>query len=679
MKFFKIFLVVLILILSVNMSANNDPVININFKNLKISDFIKMVAKITHKNILVDKKIKGTINFISVKPIHKSQVYDLLVNILDTKGYSIRDTKMGFLKIIRNSNAARTAPPLMGRHNIPEVQTAIIPVKNINARNILRQVNFLLSRYGKIAISYESNSVIVTDYPANIKAIRNVLYALDKQRDTVVRFVRLYEASAKNVYPKIRQIANALFDRNVKTQKVDVTYDDATNSIILIGNKVNIAKLITKIRKLDKVDNTIDKRMEIIHLQNANCVDVVKILQKLLSDKNFGKISSSKSKKGKVEPLPLIAGKNKPTVTIDPELNALIVFATGSEIEQIKSLVAQLDVERQQVYVVAKIFEISRNKAKQLGMKYGFGGGAITSDGILGLTGSLGGDISAVTSMQSLLGNSFSIPNVKRAFALGVALDLYKNSGIANVVSEPTILCLNNKESSLYAGRTESVLTQENTNANTAGGITKNYTREDIGLTLSVKPRISSDNKVVLDIKTVLEDVLSNKVIGLPTTTKREVKTTSIVKDGETVIIGGLVKSKDGKNVVKVPLLGDIPILGTLFTHNQIQKDKTDLVIMVTPYIVKKSEDLEKIRDDLGKLDILSNRVSTAIIHKKIKRVEPAPVVLTPKNEVIVQESVPVISTVKKVKKKKRKWVKYPQNRNSYNNTFSFYSTAKEN
>ena len=607
-----------LLVVSLSLVASSDPTINVNFKNLKIRDFVKMVAKISHKNILIDKNIKGNIDFVSVKPIKKSQIYNLLVNILDTKGYSIRDTKMGFLKIIKNSDAPRTAPPLLSADNIAEVQTAIIPVKNINARNILRQVNFLLSRYGKIAISYESNSVIVTDYPSNIRSIKGVLNSLDKQRDTTVKFVRLYEASAKNVYPKIRQISMALFDKNVKTQKVDVSYDDATNSIILVGNRVNIQKLVSKIRILDKVDNTIDKKMAIIHLANANCVDVVKILQKLLSDKNFGKSSSTSKivKRGKklVTTLPSISGKDKPTVTIDPELNALIVFATGSEIKQIKSLVKSLDVERQQVYVVARIFEISRNKAKQLGLKYGFGGGAITSKGVIGLSGSLGGSIAPLSDFKALIGDQFSIPNIKKAFGLGVALDLYKNNGVANVISEPTILCINNKESSLYAGRTESVLTQENTNANTSGGITKNYTREDIGLTLKVKPRISSDNKVVLDIKTILEDVLSDKVAGQPTTTKREVKTTSIVKNGETVIIGGLVKSKDGKSTVKVPLFGDIPVLGALFTHKSNQADKTDLVIMVTPYIVRKSEDLQTIRDDLGRLNSLSEEAANQIV-----------------------------------------------------------------
>ena len=606
--------------LSMNIYAKCKDTININFANLKIEDFVKMVAKISHKNILIDKDIKGNIDFISVKPICKSQIYDLLLNILDTKGYSIRDTKSGFLKIIKNADAPRTAPPLMSKDNISEVQTAIISVKNVSVKNVLRQVNFLLSKYGKIGLSYDSNTVIVTDYPANIRSIRAVLNSLDKNKDMTVKFIGLHKADAKNVYPKVKKIASALFDKTIKTQKVEITYDDATNSIILIGNRENINKLVPKIRYMDQSDDTIDKKMEIIHLANADCVDVVKILQKLLSDKSFGKSSEFKTRttvKGRktlTTTLPSVLGKNKPTITVDTELNAIVIYATKNELKEIKQVIRKLDIERQQVYVVAKIFEISRDKAKEVGIKYGFGGGMVLSNGIFGLSTNLGGTTGPVEAFISALDLTKSdMPNLSRALSLGAALSLYKNNGVVNVISEPTLLCVNNKESSLYAGKTESLLTQSSTGSSTTDTTRQNYTREDIGLTLKVKPRISSDNKVVLDIKVTLEDVVDNTNVGLPTTTKRDVKTVSIVQNGETVIIGGLVKSKDGKKSVRIPILGDIPILGIPFRHSYDNDKKEDLIIMITPYIVKKSSDLQMVRRNLGRLDAFSNKMALQI------------------------------------------------------------------
>ncbi len=614
---------------------HNPNEININFKDLKIKDFIKMVAKITNKNILISKNIKGTVDYVSVKPIKKDQIFNLLVNVLDAKGFTVRDTGDGFLKVISSADAPKSAPPSYGHSSISEVQTVVIPVKNLNVRTILRQVNFLLSRYGKIALSYENNSVVITDYPDNIKTIKNLINKLDHEKNSKVQFVILKNAQAKSVLPKIKSISNSMFDSKIDTQKVSIIDDEATNAIILSGNADNINQLIPLIRRMDKQNETVDKRIDIIHVKNADAAEIVKTLQKLLSDKSFAKTPIKKEqrrtvtthipqdvKNGKV-PAPIVKtetitpsivsnGNDKPTVTVDVELNAIVVYATEREIKEIRNVINQLDTERMQVYVKAKILEISNNKATQLGAKYGLAAGFVSGAGLYGISGELGGSLGPVTSMQSLLGSSFVIPKLQKALGLGMTISLFTNNGAANILSEPSILCINNKESSIYVGRTESILSQTSIAATTTALPTQSYTREDIGLTLKVKPRISADNKVSLEIKTILEDIVPNgkESSSQPTTTKREVETTSIVTNGETVIIGGLVKNKDTKQVVKIPLLGDIPIIGIPFRHTVDTKDKTNLVIMLTPYIVKKSEDLSELREALGKLDLLEKNLA---------------------------------------------------------------------
>ncbi len=629
-------------------AAESPGTVKINFKNLKIVDFINMVAHITGKNILIGQNVQGTVDFVSVKPVRKDKIYDLLVKVLATKGYTIRDTKDGFLQVIRSADAPKSAPPIYGDTDLPEVQTVVIPVENLNVRTILRQVNFLLSKYGKITLSYESNSVVVTDYPENIETIRNLIRKLDN--GTVkpnAQFVKLHNADAKTVLPKAQKLANAMFDNKIQTQKISVFADDASNSIVLIGARKNVMRLIPKIRKMDKGNETVDKHMEIIYVKNADAAEIVKTLEKLLSDKSFARshreeenrptfaqtqpsrMPAAKNRSGvnsktapapvvqRSEPLPGVSGKDKPTVTVDTELNAVVVYATDREIKEIRSVVEELDVERQQVYVQAKIVEISKNKAEQLGMKYSILGGAVNSSGLYGFSGLIGSldGSDAIGRVTSLLGNNFDIPKVTKALALGTTISLFDKNGVANILSEPAVLCINNKESSLYVGRTESILTQATTGADTTALTRQNYSREDIGLTLKVKPRISEDNKVALDIKTILEDVIGGQV-GLPTTTKREVSTTSIVKNGETVIIGGLVKDKTSKTVTKIPFLGDIPILGNLFRHTKEDKDKISLVIMITPYIVKRSEDLGKLKEALGKLDMIEKNLAYQIDEK---------------------------------------------------------------
>lgn len=648
---------------SVSAATQNDPnTVKINFKNLKIVDFINMVAHITGKNILIGQNVQGTVDFVSVKPVRKDQIYNLLVKVLATKGYTIRDTRDGFLQVIRSADAPKSAPPIYGQSALPEVQTVVIPVENLNVRTILRQVNFLLSKYGKITLSYESNSVVVTDYPENIHTIEALIRKLDN--GTVkpnAQFVKLRNADAKAVLPKVQKLASGMFDNKIQTQKVSVFADDASNSIVLIGSRKNVARLIPKIRKMDKGNETVDKHMEIIYVKNADAAEIVKTLEKLLSDKSFARARKEESNQptfAQTQPvsaknpnikkrnisaqttqtqssasLPSVSGKDKPTVTVDTELNAVVVYATDREIKEIRTVVEELDVERQQVYVQAKIVEISKNKAEQLGVKYSLLGGIANSSGIYGFSGLIGSldGSKAIGQVASLLGTNFEIPKVTKALALGTTISLFDKNGVANILSEPAVLCINNKESSLYVGKTESILTQATTGSDATSLTRQNYSREDIGLTLKVKPRISEDNKVALDVKTVLEDVIGGQV-GLPTTTKREVSTTSIVKNGETVIIGGLVKDKTSKTVTKIPLLGDIPILGIPFRHTKEDKDKISLVIMITPYIVKRSQDLGRLKEALGRLDMIEKNLAFKLDRqlKSGKPIEVQPQMIAP-------------------------------------------------
>ncbi len=617
--------------------VNRDE-IQINFKGLEIVDFVKMVAKITGKNILISQKISGTVDYVSVKPIKKRNLYSLLVNVLSAKGFTLRDSQNGFLNVIKSADAAKSAPPMYGSSSVQEVQTTIIAVQNLNVRTILRQINFLLSRYGKITLSYESNSVVVTDFPENIESIRNIIHRLDKSPNTKVRFVMLKNASAKVVFSKAKQIANSLFDNKISTQKVDVFSDDASNAVILVGNRANIRALVPYIKKLDKANETVDKRMEIIHIKNADAVEIVKTLQKLLSDKSFAKQTTKQSVKKSVttqvsvpqkipgaknappavtktveeQPSIISTDKDKATVTVDVELNAVVVYATEREIKEIQHVISKLDIEREQVYVKAKVIEISNNKAKELGAKYEILAGGVSGAGLYGISAKMGGSLSPAGSLLSgdFKGKGIDIPALTKVLAMGVTLSIFENNNAANVLSEPSILCLNNKESSIYVGQTESILSQTSVGSDINAIARQNYTREDIGLTLTVKPRISADNKVSLTVKAILEDVVPGSTRGQPTTTKREVSTAAIVSNGETVIIGGLIKNKEGKGVVKIPFLGDIPILGNLFRHTTKAHDKTSLVIMLTPYIVKRSEDLGHLRDTLGKLDLLEQNLA---------------------------------------------------------------------
>ena len=584
-----------ILIIFISLLFAGEKNVEINFKNLEISAFVKMVSKISDKNILLNYNIPGKVNFISVKPVKKSQVYDLLISVLKNKGYTLIDSHSGYFQVVRSSDAARDAPPLRTRSTLNQIQTDIIGVRNLSAAQMLTQVRFLLSKYGKIAASKEANSLIITDYPKNLKSIRSLVYRLDSQKKKNIKFYTLVNSKVSTVLPKIKNIANSIYNQKMPSQKVDIFSDKSTNTLIIVSNKKIIKSLIAHVKKLDIKDEISQRTLHIVSLKNADSKALVKTLKSIILSKP--EPANKKIKKD----------TKKPTFTADEETNSLIIYASNEEFNEIKTLISALDAPRQQVFVSAKIVEISDSISSKIGAKYGILGGITNSSGLYSFSAALGSpDASAIAFDPTTIG--LSIPTVTRGLALGASISLLSLSGAANVLSEPSLLCINNIESSIYVGKTESIITQGSVDQSTTD-VTKNtYTRQDIGLTLKVKPRISSDNKVFLHVKIVMEDVVPGSIAGIPTTTKRDVETTAIVKNGESIIIGGLVKNKKGNTTSKIPLLGDIPILGQAFKYDEDTNDKISLLVVLTPYIINKSTQISSLRDMLSKINALEQK-----------------------------------------------------------------------
>jgi len=235
-------------------------------------------------------------------------------------------------------------------------------------------------------------------------------------------------------------------------------------------------------------------------------------------------------------------------------------------------------------------------------VKYGFDGAAVSSNGgLYSLSTNFGGK-----SISSAAASLITMPeNLTRGFALGAAIDFLETNGASKSISNPSILCVNNKESSIYVGQTISISTGSVTSSATISpGVTSSYKREDVGLTLKIKPRVSEKDKVTLEVETILESVDSygDAVTGeQPRTSKQEVKTQTILRHGESVIIGGLVKNVNTDNVSKIPLLGDIPVIGEyLFSSTSKKDEETNLVVVLTPYIIDKSEELSRLQEELG-------------------------------------------------------------------------------
>lgn len=568
--------------------------INVALNNMNIDDFVKMVAKIINKNILVSQSIPGTVNLVSNAPVFKDEILNILIAVLDTKGFTLVEDR-GFLKIVRTAQAVQSNLAVVSKSQ-SLMHTAALECKNSEVDATAARVRQFASPSGKIVTIKETNTMLISDFPDNIARIKDIMRIVDQEASVQIEaeFIRLTHAKASKIVEDLNKISKSIINQATPGNKVEVLKDDGTNSIIIVANKENMQKLKEYVSQFDTKNSQV-VRTKIFPLKNSESKNTLTTLNEIISKKKYAD-----------ETL-------KPMASADEDMNAIIISAIESDMEDIADILKTLDVEKPQVYVKARIVEISESDSKNIGIKYGLEGGKSNSSGLYTFLMNTGGSSVA---LSSSLSGVINVGELQEGLALGAMIDFLAGEGAATILSDPSLLCLNNKESSIYVGQTQSVLTSTTQGTSTTELARSSYTRQDIGLTLKIKPRLSSSDLVTLAVQVTSEDVVSGSGTGLPTTTKRDVKTSAIVKSGDSVIIGGLIKSKTSESVSKLPLLGDIPLFGELFRDTETKNDKVNLVIMLTPYVVEKSGDLQKLREKLSELDTIQNQYKTSLIQQ---------------------------------------------------------------
>ncbi|MGJ0310597.1 type II secretion system protein GspD [Aliarcobacter cryaerophilus] len=394
------------------------------------------------------------------------------------------------------------------------------------------------------------------------------------------------KVSNKNILVSEPLDINLNFVSNKKIKKDDLltilkTILDEHNYVL--EQKGDFLKISKKIPP--KKQNSISKVYE---LRNIDAENIAKILENIIEKNSY-------------------EDGEKPNISFSQETNSIVLTGQKDILEPLFNLLKDLDKQKEQVYIQAKIIEVNNELVNKIGLSYGILKADSSSDGIMAISTNLNGGSKSIEDASTLLGIDVKKLNLKSGLALGASLNLLKQQGALDIVSEPSILALNNKESFIYVG--EKISMQTSSSVTDGGTQRTNYEREDIGLTLKVKPRVSSESKLTLEINTLLENLKARSVgVSNPDTLKKEINTTAILSNGESVIIGGLIENKNEIVEEKVPVLGDIPVLGGLFKNESNLNRKNNLVIIVTPYIIQKNQDITYIRDKLTKLKALEER-----------------------------------------------------------------------
>ncbi|WP_321777790.1 secretin N-terminal domain-containing protein [Sulfurimonas sp.] len=437
--------------------------------------------------------------------------------------------------------------------------------------------------------------IFISDYPKNIKVIKKIIKKIDVKLNNIVVMYEVKHIRAKELLTYLNESSKFLFNISLKSDKVKILLHEDLNSIIVIGKKSNILVIENLIKKFD-VASTNNQTLKVFNLKNAKADEVFKALINIINNQKFSDESL------------------KPNISKSDDINSIIVVGVPHIIKALEPLIKELDKEKYQVYVEARIIDINKKNSEDLGIKYNFDGARLLSSG--GLL-SFSSNFSGIVPIQGLIGKNLSSSLVGDGLALGASIDFLQTNGASKSISNPSILCVNNKESSIYVGKTISL--QSGSVSASDNGVTNSYVRTDIGLTLKIIPRVSSSDKVTLEVSIVLENIIddgSNNETGQPVTSKQEVKTQTILRHGENIIIGGLVRSYTLDSKSQVPLLGDIPFLGALFRSTSTTNEQDNLVIILTPYIIDNSEKLSQLQKDLGTLSKLQDEYNLKAFNK---------------------------------------------------------------
>ena len=583
MRKFLTLLTVISVILSAPVYAQEtDKTVQINFDSVDIQDFTKVVSQAVGKNFIIPPSLKGKITIISPKPIPKRELFNLYVAALDGLGYQVVEYK-DYVKIVRNREAPKESSTVKaGRiDGGDKILTYIIIPNHLQVSSLQSLVRNLLSPIGKISIVRDSNAIVITDKEKNIHRVETVIRRLDRapMKMEIVSF-EIKNGKVGDVEKILKALLDKTFAfdiaRSVPLPGRDYYHfaiDKRTNTLFVVGTKKVIEEIKSLLPDIDKPLNVEDGNIHIIRLNYAFAEDMAKILNKLFR-------GTSKRSMGLTGEVKIVADKSS---------NALIVLSSPSDFKVVKEVINSIDIKRPQVFVEVQIVEMSMDKLLQLGVEWKF----LSRGSLVPFGGSLYGNLPLQEGYPSASpGLLLGIAKWREGMPdIGLLLNAYAKEGGVNVIATPQILTLDNEEAEINISKVIPYSTGMKYDANNNPVISYDY--KDVGITLKITPHITASGEVRLKIYEKVEDVVgyANADQTAPITSKREARTTVDVQDGQTLVIGGLIKNKKLTTVERVPVLGNIPIIGNLFRKTGHQIEKTNLLVFITPKVVRNKEE----------------------------------------------------------------------------------------
>jgi general secretion pathway protein D len=631
--------------------------VTLNFANAEIEAVARTMAAITGRNIVVDPRVKGTINLTTERPVPPQQAFNQFVSTLRLSGFTVVDSG-GLLKVVPEADAKLQGGPVSAGSppGGASIVTQIFRLNHEQANNLVPILRPLISPNNTINVNPGNNSLVITDYADNLQRIARIISALDVSNATDVEVLPLRHALAADLAPVVQRLVDTgaasatpgqgQADTSFRTTVIAETRGN--NLIVRASNPARLNLVRTLVSRLDQpTSQNATGNIYVVYLKNAEATRLATTLRAAMAAMGptggaqggggvvsggaaaiptgtqtaagaggIGGASAAATAPAQPSAQPSTGGQ----IQADPSTNSLIITAAEPQYRQLRAVIDRLDARRAQVFVESLIAEVNADKMAEFGIQWQniLGNRGDRNIGVLGTNFSIGG--TNIISLQqgaatgaatpSVGANLGLVRNIGGVYVLGALARFLESNADGNVLSTPNLLTLDNEEARIVIGQNVPFVTGQFTNTGATNGSVNPFQtieRKDVGLTLRVKPQISENGTVRMQIFQEVSNVQANS-INSPSgliTNKRSIESNVLVDDGAVVVLGGLLQDEFSGNQEKVPVVGDVPVIGNLFKSESRSRRKTNLMVFLRPVVVRdavQSDELSLDRYDLMRL-----------------------------------------------------------------------------
>ena len=560
----------------------------ITMQQADIRAFINNVSIVTGKTFIVDPRVQGNVTISSEESLSPGEVFEVFKDVMRVHGYTLVRTATGEYRITLIQGAAQDAPFTSGGGVNGQFATIVIKLTDTDASAAARLIKPVMHSQGQLTANPGGNVLVITDFPENLRKAREIISALDTT-DSRIETFQLANLSAIDAQEALQSLGG-------DKAGFRVVSIPGTNGLIIEGKAAEIEKLRPIISSMDVGSTTPRGAVSVVPLRFADGESIVEILATLL-------------------PAYEIEGQPQPTVAYEQGSNTLVISASGETQAALETIIRRLDVRRPQVLVEAIIVEISDSAAKELGVEFaiaGLNGNSVpllstnfsrSAPNILGLAGVISGaadgfdateQAAAVNSLVGLDGGIAGIGGVDNDTLYTAVVNALETDEDTNILSMPFVTTLDNVPATFLVGQEIPITTGESL---LSGGNDINpfrtFDRQEVGIQLDVLPQISEGDVIRLEIKQEVSSISGalSALSGDFVTNKRSIETTVLANDREIIVLGGLLQDDEEIDLAKVPILGDIPVLGKVFQSKGKSRVKTNLMVFLRPTIIRTASD----------------------------------------------------------------------------------------